>query len=143
MSAELIRACHLLYIEDNPLDVRLFEEALLDSGKQLRMTVLTNGEDAISFVRLQTFRPDVIVLDLELPKVHGIEVLAAIKADNGLNGIPLLVFVDPRTPHFAKVKQLGADCYFKKPMLLEEYDPVLQAVDKMCGGKSEFASGAI
>lgn len=124
-------SCHVLYIEDNPAEARLLVEALNNSGRKFQISVLKDGEEALAYFQAKKPRPDVIVLDVELPKIHGVDVLEAIKSDSELKMIPVLVFLDPPTPHFTRVNQLGIDLSLRKPLMLEGYDQVAAAIYKL------------
>jgi len=126
------RLCHVLYVEDNAGDARLLTEALNHSGFGFHVTVLRDGEEAVAYFDKRKPKPDIVVLDLELPKVHGIEVLREIKADPDLKAVRILVFADSRTPHREEIKPAGVDLLLPKPLLLDGYEQIVQAIHRLC-----------
>src|SRR5213076_2210242 len=95
-TGELGRPVEILLVEDSPGDIRLTREALKDGKVRNNLTVLEDGEAALAFLRrvdpyAGAVRPDLILLDLSIPKLDGHEVLAQLKADDSLRGIPVVV----------------------------------------------------
>lgn len=121
---------HLLLIEDNPTDVRLFREASADQKATYELHVATNGAQALDVLfqrgKYATVpRPDLIVLDLNLPILSGHEVLNAVKAHHELSLIPVIVFSVAQDPaEIRKAYELGASCYVIKPTQYEEFERV-------------------
>jgi CheY-like chemotaxis protein len=115
----------VLLVEDNPGDVRLVREGLRDIKAHTALDVVMDGEDAMRFLRRQgqyagARRPDLIVLDLNLPKKDGREVLAEIKQDEALRSIPVIVLTtSDAEDDIRKAYELNANCYLAKPMDLE------------------------
>ncbi len=125
---------NILFVEDNPADVRLFRQALLDTGAQHQMTVVDDGEDAadLLFKRGQyagATRPDLILLDLNLPKKNGLDLLREIRADPGLRRIPVVVLTSSAS-HFDinKAYDYGANMYLLKPSNLDEIERLMDTV---------------
>ncbi len=125
----------ILLVEDNPGDVRLVREALKDShlGSQLQSVV--DGHEALALLRKQgrysnARRPDLILLDLNLPRKDGREILAELKADPHLRRIPVVV-VTSSTAEDDIVKSYNhhANCYITKPLDLEQFIDVVKAVE--------------
>jgi CheY-like chemotaxis protein len=124
----------ILLIEDNPGDVRLMREALATNGHPT-LSVVEDGEEALSFLnRRGTFsnapRPDLIFLDLNLPRKDGRQVLAEIKENSDLRLIPVIVLTTSESDTDVNAAyQLHANCYVKKPTDLDEYLSVVKACE--------------
>jgi CheY-like chemotaxis protein len=128
------RAIELLLVEDNPGDVRLTIEALKEGRVINQLTVVQDGEEAIAFLRRQgryagAVRPDLILLDLNLPRKGGLEVLAEIKEDPDLKQIPVVVLTTSQAEQdVLRTYQLHANCYIVKPVDLNQFMSVVQAI---------------
>lgn len=115
----------ILLVEDNPADVRMMREALRLTGLDHRLSVAVDGEQALRFLRQeQEFatapRPEVVILDLKLPKISGHAVLGAIKVDPDLCSIPVLVLTSSHAQRdMMKSYDLKADHYVTKPVGLD------------------------
>ena len=127
-------AFQVLLIEDSPGDVRLTQEAFLTIDKTIVLHIAADGVEGMAFLRREGAhsgapRPDLILLDLNLPKMDGREVLAAIKADALLKGIPAVVLTtsDAETD-IVKCYQLQANCYLTKPPQLEEFEGLVKNI---------------
>jgi len=128
-------AIEILLVEDNPGDVRLTEEAL-KIGKILnRLSVVNDGVEALAFLRREgkyanAPRPDLIMLDLNLPKKDGREVLAEVKSDDDLKRIPVVVLtISKAEEDILKTYNLHANCYVTKPVDLNQFLTVVKAVE--------------
>lgn len=129
------RPVEILQVEDNAGDVRLAREALYESRIPNRVSVAPDGVEALSFLRREgryatAPRPDLILLDLNLPKKDGREVLEAIKSDPNLRRIPVVVL----TSSLAERDILGcydrlANCYIAKPADLDEFLAVIKSIE--------------
>jgi two-component system, chemotaxis family, response regulator Rcp1 len=125
----------VLLVEDNPGDVRLTREALSDAKVHNNMHVATDGVQALAFLRKQgpyahAPRPDLVLLDLNLPKKDGREVLAEIKTDPNLRRIPVVVLTTSESEQdILKAYHLHANCYVTKPVDLEQFIRVVKAID--------------
>ncbi len=125
----------ILLVEDNPGDVRLTREALKDAKMHNDMHVAEDGVEAISFLRREgkyanSPRPDLILLDLNMPKKDGREVLAEIKADETLKGIPVVVLTTSRSEQdILKAYDLHANCYITKPVDLDRFIAVVKSIE--------------
>ncbi len=125
----------ILLVEDNPGDVRLTQEILRDGNIRNNMSVAKDGVDAISFLRRTgdyagAPRPDIILLDLNLPKKDGREVLAEIKADSNLKQIPVLVLTTSSAEQdIVKSYDLHANCYITKPVDLDQFIRVIRSIE--------------
>ena len=126
----------VLLVEDGRGDVRLIEEALRNSHPSVQLYVATNGEEAMAFLRrgashAHAPRPDLILLDLNLPKMDGRDVLANIKADIRLNTIPIIVLTISDAPEdLEKCYQLHANCYLTKPSQLDEFEKLVMSINE-------------
>jgi len=129
------RPIDILLVEDSPSDVRLTREVLTKAKLRNRLHVVENGVDALAFVRRQGAfadapRPDLILLDLNLPLKDGREVLAEIKQDPQLRMIPVVVLTtSPDEQDVVKAYGLYANCYINKPVSFEELSRVVQAIE--------------
>jgi CheY-like chemotaxis protein len=125
----------ILLVEDNPADVRLTQEALREGKVKNRLSVARDGADALSFLRREgpyhdAPRPDLILLDLNLPKKDGREVLSEIKADAHLRRIPVVVLTTSSAEaDILKSYELHANCYITKPVDLDQFVKVVKSID--------------
>ncbi len=136
MSAE--KTSHLveiLLIEDNDGDVRLTREALNEGRIRNRLNVVNDGEQALAYLRRQgghagAPRPDLILLDLNLPRLDGREVLAEIKGDPELKQIPVVVLTNSRAEQdLLRAYDLHANCFISKPVAFEEFIDVVRSIE--------------
>lgn len=129
------RSAEFLLVEDNPGDVRLTREALLESKIKNNLSVVTDGEEAMVFLRRQgkyaaAPRPDVILLDLNLPRKNGLEVLEEIKADSQLRRIPVVIITSSEAEQdILKTYDLYVNCYVNKPVDLEQFVKVVRSIE--------------
>ena len=132
---DLVRPVEILLVEDNPGDVRLTQEALKEAKVINHLTVLKDGVEALAFLRRQgpyadAARPHLILLDLNLPKKDGREVLAEIKADDKLKRIPVVVLTTSQDEQdVLKSYHLHANCYVTKPVDLEQFITVVKSIE--------------
>jgi len=125
----------ILLVEDNPGDVRLVEEALKEGKVRNALHVVYDGVEAITFLRQQGEytgipRPDLILLDLNLPRKDGREVLAEIKEDEDLKRIPVVVLTTSQSEiDILKSYNLHANCYITKPVDLEQFLGVVKSIE--------------
>ena len=126
----------ILLVEDNPGDVRLTREALKEGKVYSNLHWAKDGVEALQFLRREgkhdkAPRPDIILLDLNLPKKDGREVLAVIKKDNVLKHIPVVVLTTSEAEEdVLKSYELHANCYVTKPVDLEKFIHVVQSIDR-------------
>lgn len=129
------RPVEFLLAEDNPGDVRLTKEALRESKISNNLNVVPDGVEAMAFLRREEKyadapRPDVILLDLNLPKKDGREVLAEVKADPSLRLIPVVIITSSEAEQdVLKTYELYANCYVTKPVDLEQFIKVIQSIE--------------
>ena len=135
MSEQAGRHAEFLLIEDNPGDVRLTREALMESKLRNNLNVVSDGIEALAFLRRQgqyseAPRPDVILLDLNLPKKDGREVLAEIKSDPDLKRIPVVIISSSEAEaDILKSYDLHVNCYVTKPVNLDQFIKVVQSIE--------------
>ena len=132
---QLGRPVEILLVEDNPGDVRLTAEALQDGKVWNRLSVAPDGVEALAFLRREGThvaapRPDVVLLDLNLPKKDGRQVLAEIKGDAMLRSIPVVILTTSKAEEdIVKTYDLHANCYITKPVDLEQFLSVVKAIE--------------
>ena len=125
----------ILLVEDNPGDANLTKKALADSKVHNNMHVAEDGEEALAFLRQEgdysdARRPDLILLDLNLPKTSGHEVLQEIKDDETLSTIPVVVLSSSSAEEdIIKTYKLHASCYVSKPVDLTQFMKVVKSID--------------
>ncbi len=125
----------VLLVEDSPGDVRLTQEAFRDATVKTRLSVVTDGVEAMAFVKRQGAyanapRPDLILLDLNLPKMDGREVLALIKEDADFKTIPVVVLTTSGADEdILRTYRLHANCYLVKPVDLNGFLSVVKSID--------------
>jgi CheY-like chemotaxis protein len=129
------RRVEVLLVEDNPGDVRLTQEALKDGRVMVNLTVAGDGVEAMEILKRRGIheskaRPDLILLDLNLPRKNGREVLEEIKADDDLKRIPVIVMTTSKAEQdIHKVYNLNANCYITKPVDLDEFLNVVRSIE--------------
>jgi chemotaxis family two-component system response regulator Rcp1 len=129
------RPIEVLLVEDSPGDVRLTQEAFRDATVRTRLHVVTDGVEAMAFVKRQgeyanAPRPDLILLDLNLPKMDGREVLALIKEDAEFKTIPVVVLTTSGAEEdILRTYRLHANCYLVKPVDLNGFLSVVKSID--------------
>lgn len=135
MAANQGRPIEILLVEDNPGDVRLTREALKDAKVLNNLHVAGDGLEAIAFLNKQgayetAIRPDLILLDLNLPKKDGREVLEEIKVHSSLRRIPVVVLTTSKAEEdILKTYDLHANCYITKPVDLDGFMKVIGAIE--------------
>jgi two-component system, chemotaxis family, response regulator Rcp1 len=126
----------VLLVEDSPGDVRLTQEAFREVNAAIRLHVATDGVEAMTFLKQQGMhaqapRPDLILLDLNLPKMDGREVLAEIKKEDGpLKTIPTVILTTSQAEvDIVKSYELQANCYLAKPVGLGEFENLVKSIN--------------
>jgi two-component system, chemotaxis family, response regulator Rcp1 len=125
----------VLLVEDSPGDVRLTREAFRDANSSVQLHVASDGVEAMEFLRHQGIhvhapRPDLILLDLNLPKMDGREVLAQIKEDASLKTIPTIILTtSDAEADIARSYQLQANCYLSKPVQLDAFESLVKSIN--------------
>ena len=126
----------VLLVEDNPGDVRLTQEAFRDANMHVRLHVASDGVEAMAFLRHEeTYahapRPDMILLDLNLPKMDGREVLDRIKKDDDLKTIPTMILTTSQAESdILESYQLQANCYLTKPITLGAFESLVKSINE-------------
>ena len=129
----------VLIVDDDPGDVLIIQEALHGSPRRRRLHVADDGQQALSFLRRTgrhrtAPRPDLVLLDLNMPRVDGRQVLAAVKGDPELRSIPVVVLTTSSTPEdVLEAYQNHANAFLTKPLELDELTAVVQQVDHFFG----------
>lgn len=132
----------ILLVDDNPADIRIMQEALRDARVANRLHAARDGVECLAFLRREGAfkdapRPDLILLDLNMPRKSGMEVLAEIKADPDLRGIPTVVLTSSKDEgDVARAYELQANGYVVKPVDLDDFVAVV-------GGIEEFWVGVV
>ena len=137
-SADESPPVEILLVEDNPGDHRLTKEALHEGKVYNNLHWVKDGVEAIEFLKQRgkyaaAPRPDIILLDLNLPKKDGREVLSEIKGDRELRAIPVVILTTSKAEEdVLKSYDLHANCYVTKPVDLEKFIVVIQSIDRFC-----------
>jgi len=132
---ENFKIINILLVEDNPGDARLAKEALKEGKVKNQLHIVNNGVAATDFLFKRNDykdapRPDLIILDLNLPKKDGREVLAEIKADENLKRIPIVILTTSKTEEdILRTYNLHANCYITKPLDLNKFFEVIKSIE--------------
>ena len=125
----------VLLVEDSPGDVRLTQEAFREANIAIQLHIVLDGVEAMEFLRQEgrharSPRPDLILLDLNLPKMDGREVLETIKADDTLKSIPTVILTTSEAEaDITKSYLLQANCYLTKPVQLEAFESLVMSIN--------------
>jgi CheY-like chemotaxis protein len=125
----------VLLVEDSPGDVRLTKEAFNAANSNVRLHVATDGVDAMAFLKREGVyadapRPDLTLLDLNMPRMDGRQVLARIKNDDSLKTIPTVILTTSTADDdIVTSYRLHANCYFSKPVQLEEFEGLVKTIN--------------
>jgi len=128
------RLIEILLVEDNPADIRLTQVAIKNSKIANNLNVVNDGIEAIRFLRKEgnykvKSKPDLILLDLNLPKKNGFEVLSEIKNDPDLRRIPVVILsISDAEEDLLKTYNLHANCYIKKPVDIIEFEKIVKSI---------------
>ena len=131
-----VRPFEVLLVEDNPGDVLLTTEALEEAKLHINMSVVSDGVEALAFLYrrgpyAEAPRPDLMLLDLNMPRLDGREVLAEIKADPDLRGIPVVVLTTSHAEQdIVRTYNLHANAYVTKPVDLEQFITIVHAINQ-------------
>jgi CheY-like chemotaxis protein len=124
----------VLLVEDNEADVRLTREALREAGEDVRLSAVSDGEQALAFLRredgfAEAPRPDLVLLDLNLPRKNGLEVLAELRADQSLPPIPVIVLTSSAAHSDVQAAYArGANAFVVKPLELDAFMDLIGAI---------------
>ena len=132
----IYRPFEKLLVEDNPIDVKLTQEALMEAKILQNLHVVEDGAEALAFLRQEGQyadrpRPDLILLDLNLPRKDGREVLAEIKEDESLRRIPVVVLTSSQSEQdILRSYDLHVNCYVTKPVDLKQFSLVVRSIEQ-------------
>ncbi len=135
MSTTVGRPAEVLLVEDSPGDVRLTREALKEGKVRNNLSVVSDGVEAMEFLRREgkykdAPRPDIVLLDLNMPRKDGREVLAEMKSDEQLKRIPVVVLTTSEAEQdILRTYDLHANCYLTKPVDLEQFISIVKSVE--------------
>ena len=130
-----VKTIEILLVEDNPGDVELTREAFIDGKIGNRINVARDGVEALEYLRRKGIyanatRPDIVLLDLNLPRKSGLEVLSELKADPDLRSIPIVVLTTSRDEvDIARSYHEHANCYISKPVDFDAFMEVVQSLE--------------
>ncbi|KAB0664746.1 response regulator [Oryzomonas japonica] len=136
MTPPYLKPAEILLVEDNPADVRLTMEVLKDAKLCNNISVVNDGVQALDFLYRRgeygsAARPDIILLDLNLPRLDGREVLERVKGDDSLKHIPVVVLTTSSAEQdILKSYALHANCYITKPVDLEQFTKVVTSIEE-------------
>jgi len=119
----------VLLVEDNEADIDLVKTGLEEAGSSIKLHVKSDGREALRFLDAQKPRPDLVILDLNLPGANGFDILESMKSNPDLREIPVVVFsTSTASRDIRKAYGLSANSYVKKPSDLDEYDRAVGAI---------------
>jgi len=130
----------LLIVDDNPADIALAREALSACAYRGEINSVEDGAEAIAFLNRHgdyenALKPDLVLLDLNLPKQNGLSVLAAIRASPDLRRIPVIIFSTSQlSKDIARSYELGANCYVSKPGNLNDFFSIMKTIEQFWFG---------
>ncbi|QOC92452.1 response regulator [Micromonospora craniellae] len=139
MGARTLDPVHILVVDDDPGDVLMIEEALASSTVDKVIDVVSDGEEAMEFLRREgrhigAHRPDVILLDLNMPRMDGRQVLGEVKNDEDLRTIPIVVLTTSNADtDIISSYTLQANAYVTKPIDLDDFNDVVHRIDEFFG----------
>jgi CheY-like chemotaxis protein len=123
----------ILYVEDNPAEFVLLREAVRKLNENVQLVPASDGEVALELLLSATVKPSVIVLDLDVPKIDGTEVLKAVKSHHELKVVPTVVFAERAARRQIEVAGYTPDLFLTKPMDLDGYTAVAEKIIALCG----------
>ena len=141
------QASEILLVDDNMADIYLASEALRMDSATCHVSNVGDGEEALAYLRHEgchagSVAPDVVILDLKLPKKSGEAVLVELRSDPNLRKIPVVIFSSSRSNRdIVRSYELGADCYLSKPGNLNEFISTVQMIAKFFGGNDADSKG--
>ncbi|MEU4775427.1 response regulator [Micromonospora sp. NPDC023633] len=139
MGADSPSPVRILVVDDDPGDVLMIEEALADSDVDKVIDVVSDGQEAMEFLRREgrhtdARRPDVILLDLNMPRMDGRQVLGEVKSDEDLRTIPIVVLTTSNADtDIVGSYTLQANAYVTKPIDLDDFNDVVRRIDEFFG----------
>jgi CheY-like chemotaxis protein len=138
---------HILLVEDNPGDARLTREAFRDCVETIQLHVVRDGEEALDFLyqrkkHVNAPAPNMVLLDINLPGMNGLEVLAEIKKDSLLKRIPVVMLTTSKADEdITRAYELHANCFLTKPVDLEKFMQTVRSLEAFWFGIAELPGG--
>ena len=135
---------NILLVEDNPTDVEMIKHVFESNNMQVYLSAVDDGVEAMAFLHKQddyhdALRPDYVLLDLNLPKKDGFEVLSEIRADPQLKTIPVLILTSSgAVEDIQRTYELGANCYFTKATGLNEFFNLIETIQDLWGSLAKL-----
>lgn len=132
----MVKSLQILLVEDDPADVELTQWSMKESKLSANLRVVEDGLEALAFLRREgkyadAPRPDLILLDLNLPRMDGRTFLAEMRADDGLKSIPVVILTTSEAEEdVVRSYRLGANCYITKPVGLTEFTRVVNSIEE-------------
>jgi CheY-like chemotaxis protein len=123
----------ILYVEDNPGEIVLLQEAVRTLNESVQLVPASDGEAALNLLLSDSMRPCVIVLDLHMPGIDGIEVLKAVKSHPELKAVPTVVFAGRADRRQIEMTGYAPELFLSKPMDLDGYKGVAEKIIALCG----------
>jgi CheY-like chemotaxis protein len=140
-----VKPLTVLVVDDDPGDVLMIREALEASPRRHRIEVAQDGEQAMGVLRHgveQGSLPDVILLDLNMPRLSGMQLLKMIKGDERWRRIPVVVLTTSRAPKDIRASyDLHANAYVTKPLSLQDFTDIVRQIDEFFGGVASLPKG--
>jgi two-component system, chemotaxis family, response regulator Rcp1 len=139
-----MKTFHLLIVDDNPADISLTREGLAAAAYTGQIESVRDGIEALAFLNRKgefsnVSKPDLVILDLNLPKRDGLAVLAAMKAGPDLRKIPVVIFSSSQLgKDIARSYELGANCYISKPGNLRDYFSTMRSIEQFWFGSASL-----
>lgn len=127
---------NVLLVEDNPGDILLMKEVLSENDDYIKLTIIKDGAEAMHYLKNNTTQtlanlPDLVILDLNLPKKNGREILNNIRNDDALKDLPVIIFTSSDAEEDVSIcKQLKVIKYYKKPIDFDEYISTIKEIEK-------------
>jgi CheY-like chemotaxis protein len=140
---------NILLVEDSKADARLIEEVFAEEKISVDINVVKNGEEAMAYIRKEgayktALRPDLILLDLNMPKKDGREVLAELKADESFKSIPVVILTTSQAEEdVLKSYELQASCYVTKPIDLDKFIKIIRSLDDFWFSAVKFPENSV
>jgi CheY-like chemotaxis protein len=127
-----MKKIRMLLVEDDRDDVQLLQEAMNENNIECEMEVIMEGDKVMPFLNSIDVLPDIIVMDFNLPKIHGREVLISIRSSPAFTSIPVVVLTTSASPHDIQfAQQNGADKFITKPSTIHGFNSAVQAIVAM------------
>ena len=128
----------ILLIEDDLDDIELLQDALLKHGVSYIMEDVNDGSEAVDYIQLNKGNPDIIILDMNLPKIHGRDIIPVIRDSENFGNIPLLILTTSSSPDDIEYAyKNGASKYLKKPATVEDIRETVKIIIELTGKRRE------